>query len=182
MGATTFKLKAAEFHLQTIVNLRKTWKSIIHEKARFKASIAVDGFLCELMSAVDSLLHDINDGLKLGIPAEEVNLMRVQKEMRKAKYNEADLGDLNSLYSEEHWLYDLRKLRNYSVHQSLLGRAILYDTFTDTVKICLPKPWIPGGRTEKEVIPYFRDQLKNVRKLVKDVKTRLHLHNMQKKK
>lgn len=175
MSATTFKLSAAEFHLRKIVNLRKTWKNITSPQARFKADVAVDGFLCEIMSTVDSLLHDVNDGLKLGIAAEKVNLGKVKQKMRQAGFNIADLGDLNRLYFEGHWLCDLRKLRNYSVHQRLLGMAIALDVFAGTTKVYLQKPWVPGGKTKKEVIPYFRDQLKNVRKLVNSVRKRLHL-------
>jgi len=175
MSATTFKLNAAEFHLNKITNLKKTWKTITHLKARFKVDVAVDGFLCEIMSAVDSLLHDVNDGLKLGIATDEVKLRRVQVEMCLAGFNVADLGDLNNLYSKGHWLCDLRKLRNYSVHQRLLGMAITLELPAGTTKVYLPKPWISGGKTKKEVIPYFSDQLRNVRNLVKDVKKRLQL-------
>ena len=175
MSTTSFKLNAAKFHLNRIINLRKTWKTILNPKARFKADVAVDGFLCEIMSTVDSLLHDVNDGLKLGIPTNEVKLRRVQREMHVAGFNVADLGDLNNLYSTNHWLSDLREFRNHSVHQRLLGMVITLNLPAGATKAYLPKPWIAGGRTKKEVISYLRDQLRNVRNLVKDVKKRLQI-------
>ena len=175
MSATTFKLNAAKFHLNKIINLKKTWKTITHPKARFKVDVAVDGFLCDIMSAVNSLLHDVNDGLNLGIAAEDVSLKQVKQKMCQAGFNVADLCDLNNLYSSGHWLCDLRKLRNYSVHQRLLGMAITLGLPAGTTGVYLHKPWIPSGSTKKEVIPYLRDQLKNVKKLVDDVKKRLSL-------
>lgn len=173
---TDFKLNAADFHLKKIINLKRAWKSIVGTKTRFKTDVAVDGFLCEVMSAVDSLLHDINKGLKLKIPVEDVCLNQVKKKMRECGFNVADLGDLNNLYLREHWLSDLRKLRNYSVHTNLLGWAIKLELPAGITEVYLKKPWIHGdGETEKEIIPYFREQLKKVRILVKDVKVRLKL-------
>ena len=175
MSAAKFKIKAAEFHLNKILDLGKTRRTITHPKARFEADVATDGFLYEIMSAVNSLLHDINDGLKLAIPANEVKLKRVQTEMYLAGFSIANLGDLNHLYSNGHWLCDLRKLRNYSVHQLLLAWNTALTLPDGTSEAYLRTPWIPGGKTKKEVIPYLRVRLKNVRKLVNDTKKRLNL-------
>ena len=178
MRNTTFKLQATEFFLDS---LRALGEGREHLNARFQADVLVDVFLYEAMSAVDSLLQDINRELKLGLDAKDVRLkaiidkIRVKTSKGAIKLTMTDMCDLNDLYTAGHWLSDLRELRNHSVHQRLLSRAITFDLPDDIVEVYLEKPWIPNGRTKKPVIPYLEEQLGKLKALVTDVRGKLKL-------
>lgn len=167
-----FKLYVAQQHLNSLKSLEARHVSIVSAKAVLAAEIEMDGFLLQVVSAVDSLLAEINEKLDLGLPINLVDFAHVQSAL-SAKTKKIDLlSELDSARQHGMWFWELTELRNYSIHGPLIPRlAVVRDSYQTRVYFRKkPADPIDSQPMELEVIPYFEQCLSKVEALIEKVK------------
>lgn len=162
-----FKLWAAQRHLDKLEKLEKSYGGIMG-KNRIYAEDELDCYFAQLISAGDSLLNLINLKLKLDIKEEEVTLTRINTVLKERGMQNI-VTDLNNLNCDEgSWYWMLRKLRNRSIHVSILRKQVKVNVGAgkSTVQNYLLSPPEYETPMDKETIVFLSECLKNMRDLV----------------
>jgi hypothetical protein len=162
-----FKIWAAQRHLDKLVKIEKFYGGVMG-KNRIYAEDELDCYFAQLIGAGDSLLNLINLKLKLDIPEDRVTLTKIYTELEKRSMQDI-ITDLNSLNCDEgSWYRTLRKLRNRSIHISILRKQVKVNVGAgpSTVKNYLLSP--PSYKTpmEEETILFLSESLENMKNLI----------------
>jgi hypothetical protein len=134
----------------------------------------VDCFLSQLVGAVDSLLYQINDGLDLGVPTEQVNFANIQSALSSKTKLIDLLSPLDGARQHGNWYYIISKLQNNLIHRTFLKKGIsVHDLPPKPRQIRLLNTLREFGEgkmidhvIDMEVIQYLEKSLHQVRELI----------------
>jgi Cthe_2314-like HEPN len=169
-----FKLWAAHRHLDKLEKIEKFYGGIMG-KNRIYAEDELDCYIAQIIGAKDSLLMLINERLKLNIPEDKVTSKTINKELEK-RNNQAIVFDLNKLNCDKSsWYWILRKLRNKSIHLSILSKQakVNVGATPSTVKNYLLSPPDYNTPMDKEIIVFLEENLTNMRNLVDRIREKV---------
>lgn len=167
---TDFKLLAASCHLERLKQIRNKAGGVGH----FKAQVAIDGLLAELIGAKDSLLHEINRELKLELSRRDAtDLQRIKKRLIRKRLNSRTiLKEISDIYRSG-WLWQLNNYRNYSIHEDIIQRHIIAGQ-PHIIHFRFKNPEDPTSGLGPEIVSYFEKTLERMRLLVKNVRQEVH--------
>ena len=172
-----FKLWAAHRHLDKLEKIEQSYGGIMG-KNRIYAEDELDCYFAQIIGAKDSLLMLINGNLKLNIPEDKVTLKTVSEKLEKIDKQEI-IDELNALNCDRNsWYWILRKLRNRSIHVSILRKQakVNVGTVPSIVKNYLLSPPDYNIPMEKETIKFLTESLTNMINLIE--RTREKVNNM----
>ena len=176
---TSFKLEGCQYILNKLNALERP--KMLTSEYKFKVELAVDCFLAEIISAMDSLLQEINNRLNLGLSQREVNRKNIIKKLKHIyNYDNKKIADLlQDIYDIKYknWLWRLKEYRNIAIHRSplkFINTFTLNKTKGIEFKEIILKPLCgdPDPK-EREVLKYLSNSLINMRRLVKAIKNKL---------
>jgi hypothetical protein len=75
----------------------------------------IDSFLCQMIGTVDSLLFRINDTFSLMIPADRIEIDKIQSALSAETKSIDLLNDLDRANQYGNWYWTIKQLRNYSL-------------------------------------------------------------------
>lgn len=167
---TDFKLLAASCHLERL----KKIKNIAGGVGHFRTQVAVDGLLTEVIGAKDSLLHEVNKELKLGLSGRDVtDLVKIQKTLKKKGLNTSNiLQDPLWIRKKGHWLWQLNNYRNFSIHEDIIQRQIEVGQ-PHVVRFRFNDPNNATSGLGPEIISYFDDCLNKMKQMVTSVRKKV---------
>lgn len=159
-----FKLWATEFFLDKLKGIHKK-ESILTGKSHKEARAYLDGFLFELISALDIFLQEINVAFKINLPITTFNLL---KSLHKKKPNSRGLDKLWKLRNNQNsWLYQLIEYRRHTTHRGFIGRHIYSGGDKDGQEYLKKDPKnSKSPPADKEIIPYCEENLANMKNLI----------------
>jgi hypothetical protein len=108
---------------------------------------------------VDSLLFKINDKFELNIPDDKIEKDKVQSALSAETKSIDLLNELNNANQYGNWYWTLKRLRNYSLENSLISQEAfeLLAYYT---------------KTNMKLIPYFEQSLSHLKKLIENIRMR----------
>lgn len=169
-----FKLWATERHLDKLEKIEKFYGGIMG-KHRIYAEDELDCFFAHLFGAEDSLLNLINLKLKLDIQEDRVTLTRINTELEKRSMQDI-VTDLNILNCDKSsWYSTLRKLRNRSIHISILRKQAKVNVGVgpSTVKNYLLSPPSYVTPMDNETLVFLSKSLENMRNLINNTREKI---------
>ncbi|MGC1131364.1 MAG: Cthe_2314 family HEPN domain-containing protein [Nitrososphaeraceae archaeon] len=169
-----FKLWAAQRHFDKLEKIEKSYGGIMGEN-RVYAEDELDCYFAQIIGAKDSLLMLINERLKLNIQEDEVTLKTINEELEK-RNNQDIIYDLNRLNCDKSsWYWILRKLRNRSIHVSILRKQARVNVGAkqSKAKNYLLSPPDYNTPMDKETIVFLSESLTNMRKLIDRIKEKV---------
>lgn len=145
---TIFKLYACEQHLRNIKNIKSKYGNLLSKDARISAELEIDALLSQMIGTFDCLLFRIVDKFQLsGIPRDKIEIEKVLSVLSAESQRVELATELSRANYEGNWYWNVKHLRNYSLHDSLLSPAASLD-----------------------VIPYFEQTLAQLKEFIKNVK------------
>ncbi|MGC2427436.1 MAG: hypothetical protein WA421_10395, partial [Nitrososphaeraceae archaeon] len=111
----------------------------------------------QMIGTVDSILFKINNKLLLNIPADSIEIDKVQSALSAETKSIDLLNDLNKANQYGNWYWTIKQLRNYSLDNSLISQ----DTFELLAKYI---------KTNMKLIPYFEQSLNHLEKLIENIR------------
>ena len=120
-----FKLYSAGRHLSNLKILEQRYHSIAAIQAKMQAEVEIDGFLAQIIGAVDSLLVQINQKFDLGLDTSETDFERVQSGLSSRTKKIDLLGELDEARRYGNWYWQIVELANYSLRGSLMSRSAI---------------------------------------------------------
>ena len=164
-----FKLWACERYLSNLKELERKYGNLDASNARLSAEFEIDGFLAEIVGALDSLLFRINEKLSLGILDNEVRLDTVQRELNNIGKSDL-LQEVHSAMNGGNWLWALKRKRNYSMHNRMLPKQIVVVTSRVEQFRFYIDPYDPNsGKENKEIIQYFVECINDTKQLIQSI-------------
>jgi len=163
---TDFKLVAALCHLERLKQIKNKAGGVGH----FKTQVAIDGLLTELIGAKDSLLHEINRELKLGLSSRNAtDLEKIKNGLKRKRLNSRTiLKDILNIYKSG-WLWQLNNYRNYSIHENIIQRHIIVGA-PHIIHFGLSNPEDPASGLGPEIVSYFEKTLQRMCLLIKNIR------------
>lgn len=174
-----FKLECCDYILEQVKKLEKP--KTLTPDYQFKVELAADCFLAEIIGVMDSLVQEINERMNLGLSREKVNGTEIDKALKdKKNLNKKrrkkilqDIWDIKN----KNWLWLLKQYRNMAVHRSPLNFLPIYTlNMAKGIRferiMLQPVKGDPDPR-DREVIEYFSDSLKKMRKMAKSIEKNL---------
>jgi hypothetical protein len=174
-----FKLYAAEQHLNRLKEIENAYGDIAKYNARIEVEMEVDCFLSQLIGAVESLLFQINDGLDLGIPAEDVNFANIQSAL-SSKTKKIDLlSPLDRARQQGNWYYMLSELRYHLIHRTFLNKVLSVHDLPPNPRqirfLNILREFAEGNSfdhvMDMEVIQFLEKSLHQVRELIFSIRS-----------
>lgn len=174
-----FKLECCNYILEQVKKLEKP--KTLTPDYQFKLELAADCFLAEIIGVMDSLLQEINDRMKLGLAREKVNETEIDKALKdKKNLNKKQRRNiLQDIWGvkNKNWLWLLKQYRNMAVHRSPLNFLTIYSlNMAEGIRferiMLQPIKGDPNPR-EREVIKYFSESLKKMRKMTESIEKNL---------
>jgi hypothetical protein len=176
-----FKLYAAEQHMNNLKDIEKRYGTIMG-KGRIYAEMEIDCFFAQIMGAKDSLLVQINEKLKLGLPIDMVELGLINNKLNSINKGNL-LEGLNKITQKDSWLWLLNELRNHSMHRKMLNKQVkvgLYENVnTNTSSSSKPEVYfLVNPRDEKKapmdkpVILYLQESLQNMKDMIGNMRNK----------
>src|SRR5919206_1710179 len=120
-----FKLYSAGRHLSNLKSLEQKYGSIAAIQAKMQAEMEIDGFLAQIIGAVDSLLVQINEKFDLGLDTNQADFERVQSGLSSRTKKIDLLGELDAARRYGNWYWQIVELANYSLHGSLMSKSTI---------------------------------------------------------
>ncbi len=164
-----FRIYAAQQHLDNLKRIEREHQSILSESVIISSEIEIDGFLSQLVGAVDCLLVQISDAFELNIPAVQADFSRIQSEL-SARTKKFDLlSELDSARQHGDWYWAILEYRNLSASRSLVS----------TLKEANGKHFVrrmddPYGAPGMEIIAYFDQSLSKTEQMIENIRSRDH--------
>jgi hypothetical protein len=153
----SFKLYACRLHLKILKDIELKYNDLTSCEVRTSVEIEIDSFLSQMIGTVDSILFKINNKLLLNIPADSIEIDKVQSALSAETKSIDLLNDLNKANQYGNWYWTIKQLRNYSLDNSLISQ----DTFELLAKYI---------KTNMKLIPYFEQSLKHLEKLIENIR------------
>jgi hypothetical protein len=135
------------------------YKDLDSSEIRTSIEIEIDSFISQIIATVDSLLFKINNKLRLSIPADSIEIYKVQSALSSETKSFDLLNDLNDANQPGNWYWTINQLRNYSLDNSLISQDA-FELLADYTK------------TNMKLIPYFEQSLNHLEKLIENIRIR----------
>jgi hypothetical protein len=153
----SFKLYACRLHLKILKDIELKYNDLTSSEVRTSVEIEIDSFLSQMIGTVESLLFKINNKLLLNIPADSIEIDKVQSALSAETKSIDLLNDLNKANQYGNWYWTIKQLRNYSLDNSLISQ----DTLELLAKYI---------KTNMKLIPYFEQSLNHLEKLIENIR------------
>jgi hypothetical protein len=142
-----FKLYACEQHLKNIKKIKSKYGDLLSNDCRISAELGVIAWILQMIDTFDCLLFRIIDKFQLsGIPIDKIELNKVVNVLSAESQKVELANELDRANHEGNWYWKVKRLRNNSLHASLL----LPDASLD-------------------VIPYFEQTLVQLKEFMKNI-------------
>jgi hypothetical protein len=135
------------------------YKDLDSSEIRTSIEIEIDSFISQIIATIDSLLFKINNKLRLSIPADSIEIYKVQSALSSETKSFDLLNDLNDANQPGNWYWTINQLRNYSLDNSLISQDA-FELLADYTK------------TNMKLIPYFEQSLNHLEKLIENIRIR----------
>ncbi len=155
----SFKLYSCQLHLKKLKDIELKYKDLDSSEIRTSIEIEIDSFISQIIATVDSLLFKINNKLRLSIPADSIEIYKVQSALSSETKSFDLLNDLNDANQPGNWYWTINQLRNYSLDNSLISQDA-FELLADYTK------------TNMKLIPYFEQSLNHLEKLIENIRIR----------
>ena len=157
----SFKLYSCQLHLNNLKDIESKYKDLDSSEVRtsIEIEIEIDSFISQIIATVDSLLFKINNRLRLSIPADSIEIYKVQSALSSETKSFDLLNDLNDANQPGNWYWTINQLRNYSLDNSLISQDA-FELLADYTK------------TNMKLIPYFEQSLNHLEKLIENIRIR----------
>jgi hypothetical protein len=157
----SFKLYSCQLHLNNLKDIESKYKDLDSSEVRtsIEIEIEIDSFISQIIATVDSLLFKINNKLRLSIPADSIEIYKVQSALSSETKSFDLLNDLNDANQPGNWYWTINQLRNYSLDNSLISQDA-FELLADYTK------------TNMKLIPYFEQSLNHLEKLIENIRIR----------
>ena len=117
---TDSKLRFAAVHLEELRQASARDKDDFHRAHE-------ESFLFHLHGARDGFLHEVNEHHGLGIPADEVTLKRLRKELKETGKKNRQVAEIrDSEKDQSTFLFRLKEWRDASTHRGRVPRIYSY--------------------------------------------------------
>ena len=153
----SFKLYACRLHLKILKDIELKYNDLTSSEVRTSVEIEIDSFLSQMIGTVESLLFKINNKLLLNIPADSIEIDKVQSALSAETKSIDLLNDLNKANQYGNWYWTIKQLRNYSLDNSLISQ----DTLELLAKYI---------KTNMKLIPYFEQSMNHLEKLIENIR------------
>ena len=128
---TIFKLYACEQHLRNTKNIKSKYGDLLSKDSRISAEMEIDSLILQMIDTFDCLLFRIIDKFQLsGIPIDKIELNKVVSVLSAESQKVELANELDRTNREGHWYWKVKRLRNYSLHGSLLSPDASLDVIT----------------------------------------------------
>jgi hypothetical protein len=153
----SFKIYSCKLHLNNLKDFESKYKDLLSSDVRTSIEIEIDSFISQMIGTVDSLLYKINTKFRLSIPADSIEIDKVQSALSSETKSFDLLNDLYKANRESNWYWIIRQLRNYSLDNSLISQdaSELLVNYT---------------KTNTKLIPYFEQSLNNLERLIENIR------------
>lgn len=142
-----FKLYACEEHMKHIKNIKSQYGDLLSKDARISAEMEIDSLISQMIGTFDCLLFRIIDKFQLsGIPIDKIELNKVVSVLSAESQKVELANELDRANHEGNWYWKVKRLRNNSLHASLLSPDASLD-----------------------VIPYFEQTLVQLKEFMKNI-------------
>ncbi|HET7389828.1 MAG TPA: hypothetical protein VFJ51_03315 [Nitrososphaeraceae archaeon] len=155
----SFKLYSCQLHLNNLKDIELKYKDLDSSEIRTSIEIEIDSFISQMIGTVDSLLFKLNNKFRLSIPADSIEIDKVQSALSSETKSFDLLNDLNEANQEGNWYWTIRQLRNYSLDNSLISQDA-FELLANYTK------------TNMKLIPYFERSLNHLEKLIENIRIR----------
>lgn len=155
----SFKLYSCQLHLNNLKDIESKYKDLDSSEVRTSIEIEIDSFISQIIATVDSLLFKINNKFRLSIPADSIEIYKVQSALSSETKSFDLLNDLNDANQPGNWYWTINQLRNYSLDNSLISQDA-FELLADYTK------------TNMKLIPYFEQSLNHLEKLIENIRIR----------
>jgi hypothetical protein len=155
----SFKLYSCQLHLKNLKDFESKYKDLLSSDVRTSIEIEIDSFISQMIGTVDSLLFKINTKFRLSIPADSIEIDKVQSALSSETKSFDLLNDLDEANREGNWYWIIRQLRNYSLDNSLISQDA-FELLANYTK------------ANTKLIPYFEQSLNHLEKLIENIRTR----------
>jgi hypothetical protein len=155
----SFKLHACREHLRILKDIELRYNDLALNDIRMSAEMEIDSFLYQMIGTVDSLLFRINDTFSLMIPSDRIEIDKIQSALSAETKSIDLLNDLDRANQYGNWYWTIKQLRNYSLGNSLISEQASEALANYT-------------KTNMKIIPYFKQSLKYLEKLVESIRKR----------
>ncbi len=142
-----FKLYACEQHLKNLKKIKSKYGDLLSKDSRISAELEIDSWILQMIDTFDCLLFRIIDKFHLsGIPIDKIELNKVVSVLSAESQKVELANELDRANHEGNWYWKVKRLRNYSLHASLLSPDASLD-----------------------VIPYFEQTLVQLKEFMKNI-------------
>jgi hypothetical protein len=145
--------------LKKLKDIELKYKDLDSSEIRTSIEIEIDSFISQIIATIDSLLFKINNKLRLSIPADSIEIYKVQSALSSETKSFDLLNDLNDANQPGNWYWTINQLRNYSLDNSLISQDA-FELLADYTK------------TNMKLIPYFEQSLNHLEKLIENIRIR----------
>jgi hypothetical protein len=154
-----FKLYSCQLHLKNLKDFELKNKNLPSNDVRISMEMEIESFISQMIGTVDSLLFKINNKFRLSIPADSIEIDKVQSALSSETKSFDLLNDLDKANQEGNWYWTIKQLRNYSLDNSLISQDA-FELLANYTK------------TNMKLIPYFEKALNHLEKLIENISIR----------
>ncbi len=140
-------------------DIESKYKDLDSSEVRTSIEMEIDSFIFQMIGTVDSLLFKINNKFRLSIPADSIEIYKVQSALSSETKSFDLLNDLNDANQPGNWYWTINQLRNYSLDNSLISQDA-FELLANYTK------------TNVKLIPYFEQSLNHLEKLIENIRIR----------
>lgn len=155
----SFKLHSCQLHLKNLKDFELKYKDLPSSDVQISMEMEIESFISQMIGTVDSLLFKLNNKFRLSIPADSIEIDKVQSALSSETKSFDLLNDLNEANQEGNWYWTIRQLRNYSLDNSLISQDA-FELLANYTK------------TNMKLIPYFERSLNHLEKLIENIRIR----------
>ena len=145
--------------MKNLKDIEIKYKDLTSSEVRTSIEIEIDSFISQMIGTVDSLLLKINNKFQLSIPDDSIEIDKVQSALSSETKSIDLLNDLNKTNQEGNWYWTIKRLRNYSLDNSLISQDA-FELLANYTK------------TNMKLIPYFEQSLNHLEKLIENIRIR----------
>ena len=167
-----FKLYSAVRHLSNLKSLEQKYRSIVAIQAKMQAEMEIDGFLAQIIGAVDSLLVQINEKFDLGLDTNQADFERVQSGLSSRTKKIDLLGELDAARRYGNWYWQIVELANYSLHGSLMSKSAISQSSSGVRFRKDPRNPTLSPPMDLDVLSYLQQCLSKTEELIERIRSK----------
>jgi hypothetical protein len=153
----SFKIYSCQLHLKNLQDFQSKYNDPLSSDVRTSIEIEIESFISQVIGTIDSLLFKINTKFRLSIPADSIEIDKVQSALSSETKSFDLLNDLYEANREGNWYWIIRQLRSYSLDNSLISKDA-FELLANYTK------------TNTKLIPYFEQSLNHLEKLIENIR------------